>query len=169
MRSSASGTRVSGVCTHFYTKPINNKAPKQFWGLNQGCRPPMWRFHATVCIVSLWAGDFHSLVGFMPMVLHFSFVLDDLTLDLVREEINGCQHGLGRCLAVDVFAGQPQSDLGDVIDLFFRKDHLGINNTIKMTRYLADLAINITANCRGYLYTAASNTDVHRVVSCVRE
>ena len=97
------------------------------------------------------------------MVLQLLFVLLNLTVQLVGQNVDGSVEILVDRLDVNVLAGQMHGDLGLLLQFFHRLDHVHVDDMIEMTCNPLELAGNVITQRRGDFEMVSTDLQVHGV------
>src|SRR5690606_15337160 len=108
----------------------------------------------------------NRLVG---VILHFGFVLDDLAVDLVGQQIDGCVEILVDGRAVYVLAAQAHGDLGGMLQTFYREYDLCVYDIVKMPRYPRHFVHYIFPDGGSYFQVTTTDAQVHIELSLQRK
>jgi hypothetical protein len=98
-----------------------------------------------------------SFNGFVRMILYFCFVLDDLAVDFVGEQVDGgVQIAVSRG-AMDIFAAQPHGDFSGMFQTFYRDDYLSVDDIVEMPRNPGYFVQHVFTNRRSYFKVTTDN------------
>lgn len=99
------------------------------------------------------------------VVLSACFVLKDLAVNLVNEEVDGRIKIVFGGLAVDVLSANVEREFRSVLEWLERQDHLCVDHVIKVPHDARHLCMNVFPDSWGDVKMVTSNVQVHCVLS----
>src|SRR5690606_18473058 len=95
----------------------------------------IWPVDGLACGLLLDGRNFLPFYWLVSVVLQLALVLDDLTVDLVCDKVNGCVEIFVDSLAMYVFAAQAHGDIGGMPEAFYREYDLCVDDIIEMSQH----------------------------------
>jgi len=101
----------------------------------------------------------------MVMMLSPRFVLKNLAINLVHEEVDGRVKIVFGSFAVDVFSGNMEREFRSMLEWLERQDDLCVDHVIKVSHDARHLCLNVFPYGWGDVKMVTSNVQVHCVLS----